>query len=231
MNLPKLPSRNKLLIALGGIALGAALLFQQYQLATLRSTLTEAADKAMLNALQSRLSGIDDRLDTVAGKPMVSMDDFRASQQALAMRIDAAQAAAAQAQYMARTSASASELVVLKADLESLTGKMQKMAASRATAVVTTKPQAPPKPKTKAAIAKVPPVPSAPPPFQMVGLEYRGGERFLAIAPAGSTRLSQIYLIRPGEVVSDTTWHLKSVNDRTATFDVNGATRTLNIHP
>ncbi|MCO7620152.1 methyl-accepting chemotaxis protein [Pseudomonas guariconensis] len=231
MNLPNLPSRKKLLIALGGIALGAALLFQQYQLATLRSTLTEAADKTTLNALQSRLSGIDDRLDTVAGKPMVSMDDFRASQQALAMRIDAAQAAAAQAQDMARTSASASELVVLKADLESLTGKMQKMAASRATAVVTTKPQSPPKPKPKAAIAKVPPVPSAPPPFQMVGLEYRGGERFLAIAPSGSTRLSQIYLIRPGEFVSGSTWHLKSVNDRTATFDVDGATRTLNIHP
>lgn len=231
MNLPKLPSRKKLLIALGGIALGAALLFQQYQLATLRSTLTEAADKTTLNALQSRLSGIDDRLDTVAGKPMVSMDDFRASQQALAMRIDAAQAAAAQAQDMARTSASASELVVMKADLESLTGKMQKMAASRATAVVTTKPQSPPKPKPKAAIAKVPPVPSAPPPFQMVGLEYRGGERFLAIAPSGSTRLSQIYLIRPGEFVSGSTWHLKSVNERTATFDVDGATRTLNIQP
>lgn len=231
MNLPNLPSKKKLLIALGGIALGAALLFQQYQLATLRSTLTEAADKTTLNALQSRLSGIDDRLDTVAGKPMVSMDDFRASQQALAMRIDAAQAAAAQAQDMARTSASASELVVLKADLESLTGKMQKMAASRATAVVTTKPQSPPKPKPKAAIATVPPVPSAPPPFQMVGLEYRGGERFLAIAPSGSTRLSQIYLIRPGEFVSGSTWHLKSVNDRTATFDVDGATRTLNIQP
>ncbi|MGJ3439106.1 methyl-accepting chemotaxis protein [Pseudomonas sp. Je.1.5.c] len=231
MNLPNLPPRKKILIALGGIALGAALLFQQYQLATLRSTLTEAADKTTLNALQSRLSGIDDRLDTVAGKPMVSMDDFRASQQALATRIDAAQAAAVQAQDMARTSASASELVVLKADLESLTGKMQKMAASRATAVVTTKPQAPPKPKTKAAIAKVPPVPLAPPPFQMVGLEYRGGERFLAIAPSGSTRLSQIYLIRPGEFVSGSTWHLKSVNDRTATFDVDGATRTLNIQP
>lgn len=231
MNLPNLPSRKKMLIALGGIALGAALLFQQYQLATLRSTLTEAADKTTLNALQSRLSGIDDRLDTVAGKPMVSMDDFRASQQALTMRIDAAQAAAVQAQDMARTSASASELVVLKADLESLTGKMQIMAASRATAVVTTKPQASPKPKTKAAITKVPPVPLAPPPFQMVGLEYRGGERFLAIAPSGSTRLSQIYLIRPGEFVSGSTWHLKSVNDRTATFDVDGATRTLNIQP
>lgn len=231
MNLPNFPSRKKLFIALGGIALGAALLFQQYQLATLRSTLTEAADKTTLNALQSRLSGIDDRLDTVAGKPMVSMDDFRASQQALSMRIDAAQATAAQAQDMARTSASASELVVLKADLESLTSKMQKVAASRATAVVRTKPQAPPKPKTKAAVTKALPVPSTPPPFQMVGLEYRGGERFLAIAPSGSTRLSQIYLIRPGEFVSDSAWHLKSVNDRTATFDVNGATRTLNIHP
>lgn len=230
MNLQKLPSRKKLLIALGGVALGAALLYQQYQLASLRNTLTEAADKTTLNALKNRLSGIDDRLDTVTGKPMVSMDDFRASQQALSARIDVVQAAAAQAQDLARTSASASELVVLKADVEALNSKLQKVATSRP-AVATSKPPFPPKPKPKAAAAKVAPAPLPPPPFQMVGLEYRGGERFLAIAPSGSTRLSQIYVIRPGEMVSGSAWRLKAVDERTATFDAGGTTRTLSIQP
>jgi len=230
MNLPKLPSRKKILISLGALALGGTLAFQQYELASMRSTLSEAADKTTIKALQGRLSNIDDRLDTVAGKPMVSMDDFRASQQALSARIDVVQAATAQAQELARTSASASELVMLKADVEALNGRLQKVTTSRP-AVTTTKPPAPPKPRPKAAAAKVAPAPQTPPPFQMVGLEYRGGERFLAIAPSGSTRLSQIYLIRPGEFVSGSTWHLKSVNDRTATFDVDGATRTLNIQP
>lgn len=230
MNLPKLPSGKKILIAMGALALGGTLAFQQYQLATMRNTLTEAADKTTIKALQGRLSDIDGRLDTVAGKPMVSMDDFRASQQALSARIDAVQAATAQAQDLARTSASASELVVLKADVEALNNKLQKVATSRPT-VATTKPPVQPKPRRKAAAAKAAPAPQTPPPFQMVGLEYRGGERFLAIAPSGSTRLSQIYLIRPGEFVNGSSWHLKSVNDRTATFDVDGATRTLNIQP
>jgi hypothetical protein len=230
MNLPKLPSRKNILTALGALALGGTLAFQQYELASMRSTLTEAADKTTIKALQGRLSDIDDRLDTVAGKPMVSMDDFRASQQALSARIDVVQAATAQAQDLARTSASASELVVLKADVEALNGRLQKVTASQPT-VATAKPPAPPKPKPKAAAAKVAPTPQTPPPFQMVGLEYRGGERFLAVAPSGSTRLSQIYVIRPGEVVSGSTWRLKSVNERTATFDVDGNTRTLIITP
>lgn len=87
------------------------------------------------------------------------------------------------------------------------------------------------KPKAKPAPVKATPIPQEPPPFQMVGLEYRGGERFLSVAPTGSTRLSQIYLLRPGEVVSGSTWRLKAVDERTATFDAGGTTRTLSIQP
>lgn len=230
----KLPTRKHLPLATGLLILGAIIAFQQYQLSTLSRTLNGAAEKTSIDALQSRVSAIDDRLDTVSGKPLVTMEDFRVSHQALSSRIDAAQSTAKQASEaaaeVARSSATAGDLLVLKADLESLDGKLQKMGKPHPQATAPA-PKASSKPKPKPAPVKAPPIPQDPPPFQMVGLEYRGGERFLSVAPTGSTRLSQIYLIRPGEMVSGSTWRLKAVDERTATFDVGGLTRTLSIQP
>ncbi|MEN1550966.1 hypothetical protein AAIH73_35040, partial [Pseudomonas aeruginosa] len=67
------------------------------------------------------------------------------------------------------------------------------------------------------------PKPMEPPPFSILGVEYRGGERFLSVAPPGSTQLSQIYLIRQGDAVAGTNWRLTDLDDRTAHFDVAGA--------
>lgn len=230
----KLPIRKHLPIAAGLLILSAIIAYQQYQLSTLSRTVNGAADEVSIDALQNRVSAIDDRLDTVSGKPLVTMEDFRISQQALASRIDAVQITATQAHEAAaevtRSSATAGDLLVLKADLESLDGKLQKMSKPQTQATAPA-PKASSKPKPKPAAVKAPPIPQDPPPFQMVGLEYRGGERFLSVAPTGSTRLSQIYLIRPGEVVSGSTWRLKAVNERTATFDAGGTTRTLSIQP
>lgn len=231
----KLPIQKYLPIAAGLLVLCSVIALQQYQLSTLQSALTGTAEKTSIDALQNRLSALDDRLDTVSGKPLVTMEDFRVSQQALSSRIDAAQATARQAQDIAdeatRSSATAGDLLVLKADLESLGGKLQAMSKPQAQAIAPTQKSSPPKPKPKPVPAKAPPVPPGPPPFQMVGIEYRGGERFLSVAPMGSTRLSQIYLIRPGEVVSGSTWRLKAVDERAATFDAGGTTRTLSIQP
>lgn len=230
----KLPNRKHLPIAAGLFILGAIMAFQQYQLSTLSRTISGAAEKVSIDALQSRVSAIDDRLDTVSGKPLVTMEDFRVSQQALSSRIDAVQATATLAHEAAaevtRSSATAGDLLVLKADLESLDSKLQKVSKPQ-TQTIAPVPKSPPKPKPKTAPVKAPPIPQEPPPFQMVGLEYRGGERFLSVAPTGSTRLSQIYLLRPGEVVSGSTWRLKAVDERTATFDAGGTTRTLSIQP
>lgn len=228
----KLPIRKHLPLATGLLILGAIIAFQQYQLSALSRTVNGAAEKVSIDALQNRVSAIDDRLDTVSGKPLVTMEDFRISQQALSSRIDAVQATATQAHEAAaeatRSSATAGDLLVLKAGLESLDGKLQKMSKPQAQATAPA-PKASSKPKP--APVKAPPIPQDPPPFQMVGLEYRGGERFLSVAPTGSTRLSQIYLIRPGEVVSGSNWRLRAVDERTATFDAGGTTRTLSIQP
>lgn len=231
----KLPIRKFLPTAAGLIVLGSISALQQYQISTLSSAINGAAEKTSIDALQNRVSALDDRLDSVSGKPMVTMEDFRASQQVLSNRIDGAQAAAKQAHDIAtevtRSSATAGDLLILRADLESLDGKLQKLSKPQVQATASAPKASPAKPKPKPATVKAPPIPQEPPPFQMVGLEYRGGERFLSVAPTGSTRLSQIYLIRPGEVISGSTWRLKAVDDRSATFDAGGTTRTLSIQP
>lgn len=234
MNLPR-PTRSTLLLSLCLVLMACALGYEHYQLTQLRESLDAAAEKTSIDAILTRLSNIDERLDSVDGKHLVSNEDFRTSQQALSNRIDAAQAFAKQVnetiQDLSRNVATSGELLVLKATVETLDGSLQVLRK--------TQPKAPPLIIPKRAAAKSPPAHKAkpkpaapvPPPFQVVGVEYRGGERFLSVAPPGSTRLSQIYLIRPGDAVAGTAWHLNALDDRSARFDVAGTPRTINIQP
>lgn len=68
--------------------------------------------------------------------------------------------------------------------------------------------------------------PKAPrPPFQVMGIELRGGERFLTVAPPGATSMSQIHLMRVGE--SEGNWMLESIGTKQATFRVKSKTLKL----
>ncbi|HBP6458452.1 TPA: methyl-accepting chemotaxis protein, partial [Pseudomonas aeruginosa] len=164
---------------------------------------------------------------------LVSNEDFRSGQQALSNRIDAAQAFAKQAsdavESLAQTTASAGDLLVLKATVETLDGSIRTLQEKQAKAPPLIVP--PPKRGAFPAKPKPKPKPIEPPPFSILGVEYRGGERFLSVAPPGSTQLSQIYLIRQGDAVAGTTWRLTGLDDRTAHFDVAGASRSVRIQP
>lgn len=229
-------TRSSLLITIGFLTLGGLAAYQQYQLVNMRGSLEGAAEKTSINALLGRLGKLDERVDTFAGQHMVSDEDFRAAQQALSNRIDAAQAYAKQAadnvNQLAQTAASAGDIVVLKADLETLSNSVQELKKPQA------QPASTPAPTKKSNVAKAKPSPPKakpsppePPPFHIVGIEYRGGERFLSVAPPGSTRLSQIYLTRPGDAVAGTTWRLNSLDDRAARFDAAGTTKTISLQP
>ncbi|AZP72675.1 chemotaxis protein [Pseudomonas helleri] len=54
------------------------------------------------------------------------------------------------------------------------------------------------------------------PPFSVLGVESRGGERFLAVAPPDSRSLKDIQLLHSGEQLG--TWHLKVLEPNTAIF-------------
>ncbi|HGP3028014.1 TPA: methyl-accepting chemotaxis protein [Pseudomonas aeruginosa] len=225
----KRPTPASMILGLCLTAVAGLLGYQQYQLIQLRSGVDSAAEKTSLEAILARLNRVDERLDAVDGQHLVSNEDFRSGQQALSNRIDAAQAFAKQAsdavENLAQTTVSAGDLLVLKATVETLDGSVRTLQEKQA--------KAPPLivPPPKRGAFPVKPKPIEPPPFSILGVEYRGGERFLSVAPPGSTQLSQIYLIRQGDAVAGTTWRLTDLDDRTAHFDVAGASRSVRIQP
>ncbi|HCE6392053.1 TPA: methyl-accepting chemotaxis protein [Pseudomonas aeruginosa] len=229
----KCPSPASMILGLCLTAMAGLLGYQQYQLIQLRSGVDSAAEKTSLEAILARLNRVDERLDAVDGQHLVSNEDFRSGQQALSNRIDAAQAFAKQAsdavENLAQTTASAGDLLVLKATVETLDGSVRTLQEKQAKAPPLIVP--PPKRGAFPVKPKPKPKPIEPPPFSILGVEYRGGERFLSVAPPGSTQLSQIYLIRQGDAVAGTTWRLTDLDDRTAHFDVAGASRSVRIQP
>ncbi|WP_248916001.1 methyl-accepting chemotaxis protein [Pseudomonas moorei] len=236
MNLPR-PTRTTLILSLCLVVMAGILGYEHHQLSKLSSGLAEAADKESLDALLTRLGKVDERLDTVDSKRLVSNEDFRAGQQALSNRLDSVQASTKQVtetvQELSRNAASTAELVMLKASLETIETRVSDLNKAQTKAAPASPP--PPKPATRKPTpapraATVAPPPAAPP-FNVVGIEYRGGERFLSVAPPGSTQLNQIYLIRPGDAVAGTAWRLKSLDGRAASFDVAGTQQTINIAP
>ena len=229
MKLPR-PTRTTLIFSLCLIALASVLAYENHQLSLVSNDLAATADKDSLNALLTRLTKVDERLDAVDGKHLVTNDDFRSGQQALSNRIDAVQAYAKQAtetthDLSLRVTAAEEQVMVLKASIEMIDIRLQELSKPQASEPPVVAP--PPKP----VIRKKPPPAPQPPPFTVIGIEYRGGERFLSVAPPGSTQLSQINLIRPGDGVTGTSWKLKSMDGRLAHFEVAGLSRTLTVEP
>ncbi|QQC64359.1 hypothetical protein [Paraburkholderia ginsengisoli] len=58
------------------------------------------------------------------------------------------------------------------------------------------------------------------PPFALRGIELRGGEPFLSIAPSAASPLSEERLLRAGD--SDGNWLLESIDGKAVTFRMNG---------
>jgi len=229
MKLPR-PTRTTLIFSLCLIALASVLAYENHQLSLVSNDLASTADKDSLNALLTRLAKVDERLDAVDGKHLATNDDFRSGQQALSNRIDTVQAYAKQAtetthDLSLRVTAAEEQVMVLKASIEMIDIRLQELSKPQASAPPVVAP--PPKP----VIRKKPPPAPQPPPFTVIGIEYRGGERFLSVAPPGSTQLSQINLIRPGDGVTGTAWKLKSMDGRLAHFEVAGLSRTLTVEP
>ena len=229
MNLIR-PTRTTLILSLCLVVLASALAYENHQLSQLASNLETTAGKDLIDALLTRLAKVDERLDAVDGKHLVTNDDFRSGQQALSNRIDTVQAYAKQAtettqDLSLRVTAAEEQVMVVKASIEMIDIRLQELSKPLTTEPPVVAP--PPKP----VIRKKPPPAPQPPPFTVIGIEYRGGERFLSVAPPGSTQLSQINLIRPGDGVTGTAWKLKSMDGRLAHFEVAGLSRTLTVEP
>ena len=107
--------------------------------------------------------------------------------------------------------ATAADLTALRAHLEQVEQQLQELK---------TQPSTPPstssvaKPKQTAHPKPI----SLSPPFSVLSVESRGGERFLAVAPHDSRSLMDVRLLHSGEQLG--TWHLKVLEPNSAIFAV-----------
>lgn len=158
MNLLR-PTRTTVILSLCLAFMAGILGYEHHQLTNLSNGLAATADKDSLDALLARLGKVDERLDSVDGKHLVSNENFRSGQQALSNRIDAAQAYAKQAtesvQDLSLNAASTSELVLLKASVETIDNRLHELSKSQ----IKQPAVALPKPK---AISRKPPPASKP---------------------------------------------------------------------
>ncbi|MGI3745890.1 MAG: hypothetical protein ACRYF8_10370 [Janthinobacterium lividum] len=224
------PTRTTLFLSLCLLALAGTLSYQHYRLSHLTAAIASTAGQESLDAIQVKLEQFDQRFTAVDQKYLTSNKDFRSGQQALSNRLDTLEGVANQVrervEQLDLSSASAEDIVIIKASVDSVAAQLidlQRRQSNSANAKPPSSASSIQKAASRAKTKKSAP----PPPFDVIGLEHRGGQAFLAIAPIGSNQLSQIQLVRPGDGVSGTNWKLRSVDSASASFDVAGVSQTI----
>jgi uncharacterized coiled-coil protein SlyX len=170
------------------------------------SRLTEqsraSVQDAHVQALATRVGDLEQQAEAVKRQPKpVSQADLDTARQALDERLTRVEEAHAPNDH-------ASEIQALQARVGAIENRLKKSAATVAAA-----------PRH----AAEPPKPTVPePPFNVVGLELRGGERFLSLTVPGATSIRDVRLLREGDTLG--AWHLQALEAHVAVFRIEGQT-------
>ncbi|MCB1940267.1 MAG: hypothetical protein KDE64_13850, partial [Rhodocyclaceae bacterium] len=79
--------------------------------------------------------------------------------------------------------------------------------------------------RPRAPVATKPKVPE--PPFRVLSVELRGGERFLSITSTAAVSLAGTRLLREGDTEGG--WQLQSIEAQAGVFQVNGQTHRVAV--
>lgn len=160
-----------------------------------------------LQALASRINDLEEQAEAVKRQPKPVTDtDLDTTRQALDERL-------ARVEQAHALDDRASEVQALQARVGAIEDRLTR--AAPIAAVVPKRATEPPKPK----------VPE--PPFNLVGLELRGGERFLSIVAGGAVSVRDVRLLREGDTLG--AWHLQSIEAHDAVFRIDGDTLRIVI--
>ncbi|MGP1665716.1 MAG: hypothetical protein ACTS5I_07390 [Rhodanobacter sp.] len=157
--------------------------------------------EARFNALSARVADLVRQIDTSRRRPKpAAQAEFLAARHTLEGRLDRIEQTLTGTAYV-------DDIRALQARVTTVEIHQQQV-RSAPTAAQTGHGHAAVKPK----------VPK--PPFRVVGIDVRGGERFLSIAAPTTTSLADVRLLREGD--SDSNWQLQSIETHAALFLVNG---------
>lgn len=211
MNLPQMSpdgaGRTRWLKIAGGVWLvlvSAIAIVDSVGLSRLIEQSRSSAQDAQVQALATRVSDLEHQAEAAKRQPKpLAQGDFDAARQALEERL-------AHVEQVQATDAHGDDIKALQARVDVLDARLKKAASSAAA-------------PRKTAVAAKPKVPE--PPFNVVGLELRGGERFVSIASHGAAALTDLRLLREGESIG--AWQLQAIDAHAVVFRVNNQTVRL----
>lgn len=204
------PRLLTVLVAVWLLALSALIVVQYSALSELTDAISSDEKSGQLHSLRERTDRLEKINESLNLLPRsVTHAELSASHQPLDSRIAALELATRDPAPLTGLQPVQEQLLLLEAKLEAMNQPSIKN----------------PAPRTSAKIQ--PAAPMTEPPFQVLGFELRGGERFLAIAPKESQLISQVRLMRIGE--SEGTWLLKDIEPQFAVFQVAGKTQRLAV--
>jgi hypothetical protein len=153
--------------------------------------------------LHERVVALEGQLDEIArNPPSVSESRFNVAQQAWDARL-------AQLEEKMSGAVRHDELTTLHDRLNAVETRLAGIRQTRTPATPRPRP-------AQAEPAKAPEVLVAP--FTVLGIDVRGGESFLSLAPLGTDSLSQVRVLRVGETYGD--WRLEKLDAAAAEFRV-----------
>jgi len=169
-----------------------------------------SADREAIAATRHELNGIASRLESFAAQNPGSQATLASSQQGIEQRLTQLSR-----EITARVPAE---------DFQSLRDRVQAVEKQAMTA----RRSVPRPPSTNTTVAApVQKLPLLQPPFSIIGIELRGSQRFLSIAPFGATAIGELRMLRPGD--SESGWRLDALGDKTAQFTVDGVHHQLTL--
>ncbi|RUT42369.1 hypothetical protein WG29040_01945 [Pseudomonas sp. PAMC 29040] len=207
-------SRSMLLRA-AGIAwltlISAATIVNHASLSSLATQASANVQASQVVALEAGLTELNQSLDTLQKRPVaLTQARYETDSKTLEQRMTAIEIGLKQR-------LTAASLSSLETRIDQLTTRLDK--PNQTTPVpVRTRVTHPTKPTQAAGL-----------PFTVMGIELRGGERFLSILPTGNAAFSEMRVLRPGE--TDSGWRLQAIDGQTAVFqrENDGQTHRLTL--
>ena len=214
MTFPQAPSeRNsrtrwlKVAAAFWLLLISAVALINSVGLSRLTEQTQSSAQDAQVKALGLRVADLEHQANADKRRPVpISQAEFANARQALDERMTRLE--------------EADEARALAVDLQTLQGRVNRIEA-RLEKIRQVAPAARP----RAPVVMRPKVPE--PPFRVLGVELRGGERFLSITSTAAASLAGARLLREGDAEGD--WQLQSIEAQAGVFQVNGQTQRIAV--
>lgn len=202
--------------------LGVVTAYQHLRIEEVAASLSSGQNVTPLN---KRLDELTNQVEQLQEAGFLSRSDWQASQKPASERLDALQLQVHQlSDQHAQLQGWRDELTILATKIDSLQTSLQTLRQKALVAPVSSKS----KPKPPSITRPAPRPVAMTPPFQVVGIEYRGGEAFLAVLPPQGQQLRDIDLVRPGEAIQG--WRLSALGARTAQFTLpDGRTHSLAV--